>query len=64
MLIRRFHAIEKQLASPALTDPDERKKLEREREQLGDFRPWFTPAKSQTSTLPTVQKIKERDWVQ
>ncbi|KAG0658236.1 hypothetical protein C6P46_005895 [Rhodotorula mucilaginosa] len=34
-LIRRFHAIEKQLASPALTDPDERKKLEREREQLG-----------------------------
>lgn len=34
-LIRRFHAIEKQLASPALTDPEERKKLEREREQLG-----------------------------
>ncbi|KWU41086.1 hypothetical protein RHOSPDRAFT_11898, partial [Rhodotorula sp. JG-1b] len=33
--IRRFHAIEKQLASPALTDPEERKKLEREREQLG-----------------------------
>lgn len=34
-LIRRFHAIEKQLASPALTDPEERKKLEQEREQLG-----------------------------
>lgn len=34
-LIRRFHAIEKQLASPALTDPEERKKLELEREQLG-----------------------------
>ncbi|GAA5880456.1 hypothetical protein JCM3774_005199 [Rhodotorula dairenensis] len=34
-LIRRFHAIEKQLASPALTDPDERNRLELEREQLG-----------------------------
>ncbi|GAA5895038.1 hypothetical protein JCM8208_000094 [Rhodotorula glutinis] len=34
-LIRAFHAIEKQLASPALTDPDERKKLEQERERLG-----------------------------
>ncbi|GAA5821934.1 hypothetical protein JCM3770_003582, partial [Rhodotorula araucariae] len=34
-LIRAFHAIEKQLASPALTDPAERKKLEAERERLG-----------------------------
>ncbi|GAA5885803.1 hypothetical protein JCM6882_007567 [Rhodosporidiobolus microsporus] len=34
-LIRAFHAIEKQLASPALTDPEERKKLEEERERLG-----------------------------
>ncbi|GAA6027745.1 hypothetical protein JCM8097_008013 [Rhodosporidiobolus ruineniae] len=34
-LIRRFHAIEKQLASPALTDPGERAKLEKEREELG-----------------------------
>ncbi|GAA5830853.1 hypothetical protein JCM11251_001098 [Rhodosporidiobolus azoricus] len=34
-LIRRFHAIEKQLASPALTDSEERKKLEEEREELG-----------------------------
>lgn len=34
-LIRRFHAIEKQLASPALTDPAERNRLELEREQLG-----------------------------
>ncbi|TNY21928.1 putative methyltransferase-domain-containing protein [Rhodotorula diobovata] len=34
-LIRAFHAIEKQLASPALTDPAERKKLEDERERLG-----------------------------
>ncbi|GAA5990864.1 hypothetical protein JCM10908_000054 [Rhodotorula pacifica] len=34
-LIRRFHAIEKQLASPALTDPEERKRLEKEREELG-----------------------------
>ncbi|POY74271.1 hypothetical protein BMF94_2709 [Rhodotorula taiwanensis] len=34
-LIRRFHTIEKQLASPALTDPDERKRLLAERETLG-----------------------------
>ncbi|GAA5968850.1 hypothetical protein JCM11641_000756 [Rhodosporidiobolus odoratus] len=34
-LIRRFHAIEKQLKSPGLTDPEERKKLEMEREELG-----------------------------
>lgn len=34
-MIRAFHAIEKQLASPALTDPAERKKLEDERERLG-----------------------------
>ncbi|BGP39597.1 25S rRNA (adenine2142-N1)-methyltransferase [Rhodotorula kratochvilovae] len=34
-LIRAFHAVEKQLASPALTDPEERKKLEQERERLG-----------------------------
>lgn len=26
-----------------------------------DFRPWFTPAKSQTSTLPTVQRMSERE---
>lgn len=34
-LIRAFHALEKQLASPGLTDPEERKKLEAERERLG-----------------------------
>ncbi|GAA5859947.1 hypothetical protein JCM1840_001811 [Sporobolomyces johnsonii] len=34
-LIRAYHAIEKQLASPALTDPDERKKLVKKQEELG-----------------------------
>ncbi|GAA5849829.1 hypothetical protein JCM8547_000579 [Rhodosporidiobolus lusitaniae] len=34
-LIRAFHAIQKQLASPALTDPGERKRLEEEMEKLG-----------------------------
>ncbi|GJN88961.1 hypothetical protein Rhopal_001932-T1 [Rhodotorula paludigena] len=37
-LIRAFHAIEKQLASPALTNPEERRKLEEERERLGGLK--------------------------
>ncbi|GAA5939704.1 hypothetical protein JCM1841_002948 [Sporobolomyces salmonicolor] len=34
-LIRAYHAIEKQLASPGLTDPEERKKLVKKQEELG-----------------------------
>ncbi|BGP24274.1 nucleolus protein [Rhodotorula toruloides] len=37
-LIRAFHAIEKKLASPGLTSPEERKKLLDERERLGGLK--------------------------